>query len=198
MQRQLLDLLELASGEKFETPATLELPLGPELGEEAERLLPHGPVYVGIAPGSGGEPKCWPLENFVALAKEQVTRGRIPVFVLGPKEVDWMDGLHRQVPEALFPLQQPDVEKRHGFSPLFTIAMAKRFAVAVSNDSGAGHMFAISGAPLVSLFGRTLPGKFTPMSDRLTLVCAQDHGGREMHFIPVEAVIEAVESALHK
>lgn len=193
MQRQMLDLLELAGGRHFATPESLDLEPGREFTEAAARLLPSGPAYVGIAPGSGGAPKCWPLENFVSLAKEQAARGRIPVFVLGPKEVTWKDGLQREVPEALFPLQT----ENHDFSPLFTIALARRLAAAAANDSGAGHMFAAGGTPLVSLFGRTVAEKFMPMSRRLTIIKAQDYGGRELRFIPVAPVVEAVEKAVN-
>lgn len=192
MQRQLLDLLELASGRSFETPETLDIDLDPKLIAIAERLLPPGPVYVGIAPGSGGAPKCWPLDNFIALAREQAARGRTPVFLLGPQETDWLGGLRDAVPEAVFPLQAEGQE----FSPLFTISLAKQLTVAVSNDSGAGHMLAVGGAPLVSLFGRTVADKFMPMARRLTIIRAQDFGGRELASIPVDAVIEAVEEML--
>jgi ADP-heptose:LPS heptosyltransferase len=196
MQRQLLDLLELASGETYPTPATLELDLAPELFADAERLLPVGPVYVGIAPGSGGLPKCWPVENFVAVAKAQAAKGRVPVFILGPKEADWMANLRAAVPEALFPLQDAGVEAAHGFSPLFTIALAKQLAAALSNDSGAGHMLAVGGVPLVILYGTTVPEKFMPMTDRLTVIRAADFGGSQMHDIPLDAVVRAVDAAI--
>ena len=196
MQRQMLDLLELASGRTFATPDTLELDLAPELFEEAAGLLPPGPVYVGLAPGSGGLPKCWPLENFMAVARKQAALGRVPVFVLGPREIHWMAELRDTVPEALFPLQEPGVEERHGFSPLFTIALSKCFTAAVSNDSGVGHMLAIGGRPLVSLFGSTVPEKFMPMGKRLAIIRAGDYGGKEMRLIPVEPVLDALEAAL--
>ena len=57
-------------------------------------------------------------------------------------------------------------------------------------------MCALGGQPLISLFGRTAPEKFTPMSPCLTIVRAQDYGGREMAFIPINAVKEAVETVL--
>ncbi|MBM3603141.1 MAG: hypothetical protein FJX22_05130, partial [Alphaproteobacteria bacterium] len=53
---------------------------------------------------------------------------------------------------------------------LLTIALAQRFAVGVANDSGVGHMLAVANTPLVSLFGPTDPGKFSPISERLSLV----------------------------
>jgi ADP-heptose:LPS heptosyltransferase len=196
MMRQTLDLLELASGQSFPTPPSIRLDIAPELEDEAGSLLAPGKTYVGIAPGAGGLPKCWPLERFVALAKQQVEGGRVPVFVLGPAEQDWLDGLKREVPQALFPLQEPGVAQRHRFSPLFTIALCRHLQVCVANDSGVGHMMALSGQPLVSLFGPTSPKKFTPVSDRLSLITAQSFGGSLMSFIPLEPVAEAVERVL--
>lgn len=198
MQRQLLDLLELASGRTFPTPTVLDLEPGPEIMAEAARLLPDGPAYVGFAPGSGGPPKCWPLERFIALAGHQAARGRIPVFFLGPKEADWRAAVRDALPDALLPLQEEGVQERFGFSPLLTMALAGRLRAAVSNDSGAGHMFAVGGAPVVILYGVTEPGKFMPMTDRLTIVRARDFGGREMHRIPEGAVDGALERALEK
>ena len=196
MQRQLLDLLEIAAGRPFPSPARLDLDLDAGLHADAARLLPDGPVYVGMAPGSGGPPKCWPLENFIALAGAQVERGRAPVFLLGPQELEWTARLREAVPQALFPLQADGIEAAHGFSPLFTIALAKRLALAVSNDSGVNHMLAIAGAPMVSLYGVTTPDKFPPMGEDIAFLHAGDFGGREMKFIPVNAVIDAADAAL--
>ncbi|MBL6957681.1 MAG: glycosyltransferase family 9 protein [Rhodospirillales bacterium] len=196
MQRQMLDLLELASGRDFATPAFLELPVDPGHVTEAACLLPDGPVYIGFAPGSGGLPKCWPLENFIALARQQVEKGRTPVFFLGPQEEDWRVDIQAAVPDALFPLQTDSAGERHGFAPQFTIALGARTALNVSNDSGVGHMLAIGTKPLVSLFGPTVPEKFMPMGDKLTIIRAADFGGREMALIPLEVVREAVEAGL--
>ncbi len=196
MQRQLLDLLELASGATFPTPRTLDLDPGAAARAAAMALLPDGRRYVGIAPGSGGPPKCWPLDNFIAFARRQVALGRAPVFFLGPKEIDWRDRIAAVVPEALFPLQDQHAGREFGFSPLLTIALAERLEGAVSNDSGAGHMFAVGGAPVVILYGPTEPGKFQPMTDRLVMVRARDFGGREMRLIPTEAAEAALERVI--
>jgi len=196
MQRQLLDLLELASGKEFPTPAALDLDLKPDLLDAAARVLPDGPDYIGFAPGSGGPPKCWPLENFIAVAKDQAEKGRVPVFLLGPKEVDWKARIEPALPGALFPLQDETVQARYGFSPLFTIALSKRMEAALSNDSGAAHMFAVGGVPVVVLYGVTAPKKFQPMTDKLFIIRAQDFGGREMARIPAAAAADALEGAL--
>ncbi len=196
MQRQLLDLLEITTGESFPTPRQLEIALDPELEIAAKAALPKGPSYIGLSPGAGGLPKCWPLEKFIALAKIQVAIGRVPVFILGPQELAWQQEITAAVPEALFPLQKNNLGPSHNFAPELTMALAKQLSLAVSNDSGTGHMFATGGAKLISLFGRTMPEKFTPMATILTIIRAQDYGGREMHFIPVEAVSQAIEAML--
>ncbi len=192
MQRQLLDLLELASGEKFETPMGLNLDPGAGYRSDARELLPDGRHYIGFAPGSGGKPKCWDLQNFIRLAKAQTGQGRVSVFLLGPQEPEWMEPVRAEVPEALFPLQVKD----NGFDPLYTIALAERMAASVSNDSGVGHMIALGGRPLVSLFGPTVPEKFMPMSDHLTIIEAKNYGGREISLIPFDVVSEALERVL--
>ncbi len=192
MQRQLLDLLELASGETYPTPDNLNLAPSPQYRVDALKLLPVGADYVGFAPGSGGKPKCWDLENFIRLAGEQAEKGRIPVFFLGPQEPEWMAQIRAQLPSSLFPLQQKD----NGFDPLYTIALAERMAASVSNDSGVGHMIALAGKPLVSLFGPTVPEKFMPMSAHLTIIEAKTFGGREMALIPYATVADALEDAL--
>ena len=192
MQRQLLDLLELASDETFPTPINLGLKPSHQHWVDARELLPVGSEYVGFAPGSGGRPKCWSLDNFIRLAQNQGEQGRIPVFFLGPQEPELMAPIRDQVASALFPLQQ----KNNGFDPLFTMVLAEGMCASVSNDSGVGHMIALAGKPLVSLFGPTMPEKFMPMSDRLTIIEAKEFGGREMARIPYVTVAEALRKAL--
>ena len=196
MQRQLLDLLELASGGTFPTPKTLDLDPGDAARVAARRLLPDGPAYIGFAPGSGGPPKVWTLDGFIAVAKRQAARGRTPVFVLGPKEAAWRDEIAAAVPEALFPLQADGVAEAFGYSPLLTVALAARMAGALSNDSGAAHMLAVGGAPVAILYGPTDPRKFQPMTERLVTVHARDFGGREMRLIPTAAADAALDRLL--
>jgi ADP-heptose:LPS heptosyltransferase len=188
MQRQLLDLLELASGGTYPSPTNLGLDPSPRYRVDALKLLPVGADYIGFAPGSGGKPKCWDLQNFIRLAKGQAEQGRIPVFFLGPQEPEWMAPVRAQVASALFPLQQKD----NGFDPLYTIALAERMSASVSNDSGVGHMIALGAKPLVSLFGPTVPEKFMPMSACLTIIEAKTFGGREMSRIPYQVVADAL------
>lgn len=184
--RQLLDLVELASGRPAQPHDALPLPS--TYTAQAQRLLPDGPVYVGFAPGAGGRHKCWPLANFGTLARGQIKLGRIPVFVLGPGEAEWTSELRAAVPTAKFPLQDALSE-----DPQLTLALAACLRAAVANDSGGGHLLAAGGVPLVSLFGPTSPAKFAPMAARLEIVTAQSHGGHEMSDIPLASVAAALD-----
>jgi ADP-heptose:LPS heptosyltransferase len=187
MVRQMLNLIEAASGQPARPDAPLAL--DPALVAEAERLLPAGAVYVGLAPGAGGRHKCWPLGNYLALAQEQVERGRVPVVFLGPHEQDWEGEVRSAVPAAVLPLDAAS-------SPLLTIALARRLAVAVANDSGTGHMLAAAEVPLISLFGPTSPDKFAPLTPRLKIIQAQQFGAATMAAIPLGPVGEAVDGVL--
>jgi len=184
---QLRALLAAALGEGpwIATPPALP----PVLLGQATALLPAGPRYLGLAPGAGGQHKRWPLERFVALAREAAASGFVPVLLLGPNEAALAPELRLALPAARLPLQDAAAEGLEP-GPLLTLALAQRLAVAVANDSGTGHLLAAGGAPLVSLFGPTDAAKFAPAG--AAVIRAQDHGGREMAAIPVAAVLAAV------
>jgi len=191
---QLLDLIEIAGGRRVEPDHALDL--DPSLRRWAEAALAPGPVYVGIAPGAGGPDKRWPRERFVRLAELQHQAGRVPVLFLGPAEADWIRELREQAPWARFPLQEDLSPQEVAASPLMTIALGQRLALAVANDSGMGHLLAASGCPVVSLFGPTRPAKFAPSARRLTVIEASTYGNSEISTIPLTAVAEAVTHAL--
>ncbi len=190
MVRQMLDLVEVASGK----PARADTPLLLDASVErtAAELLPAGPLYVGLAPGAGGRDKCWPLANYIALATALARDGAVPVFILGPNEAEWAEPC-RGVAGAVLPLQ---LAAQHGTAatPMLTIALARRLKAAVANDSGGGHMLAAGDVPLVSLFGPTAPAKFAPLCPRLAVLRAQDFGGDAMDKIPVDAVRGALKT----
>lgn len=189
MAKQLSQLLALARGREVAWSGGIRV--GAEAEAEAARLLPPGPEYVGFAPGAGMEIKRWPLDRFVAVAREQVARGRVPVFLLGPAEGGLVAAIRAEVPEARLPLQEV-----RDLSPAITIGLAARLAAAVANDCGAGHLIAASGAAMVSLFGPTPAAKFAPFAARLAVLEAQTWGGAEMERIPVAAVQDALEEIL--
>jgi len=159
---------------------------------EAADALPFGEVYVGFAPGAGGQEKRWPLSSYVTLAKMQEARGRRAVFFFGPDEAEDFATVRAAMPDALFPEAQATGVK----GPLLVIALASRLAAAVANDAGPGHMLAAGGAPLVSLQkDRRKAVKFRPAAQRLEVLVAEDYGGA-MDALPVESAAEALERLL--
>jgi ADP-heptose:LPS heptosyltransferase len=169
-------------------------PLRTEWIETAERILPDGETYLGLAPGAGkkGTGKCWPLENFLALARDQHEKARRPVFFLGPGEVDWVDRIRRLAPFALLPRESLDPDAQN--EPALAMALARRLSVAVANCSGIGHLLAAGGPPMVSLFGPTRPSKYAPYASSLVALRAQDFGpSSDIAAIPLDAVIAAVD-----
>jgi ADP-heptose:LPS heptosyltransferase len=188
---KLLGLAAAAAGLPVAVPNPMPLP--PALRTRAAALLPPGHVHVGLAPGAGNKHtgKCWPLEGFVALARAQVERGRVPVFLLGPAEAsEWLAPLRAAVPEALFPEQQDSPEPA---GPCLAAALGARLAAAVANCSGTGHLLAAGGAPMVSLYGPTRPEKYAPFARALICLKAQDYGADRIDGIPLDAVATAVE-----
>ncbi|MGY9005209.1 MAG: glycosyltransferase family 9 protein [Alphaproteobacteria bacterium] len=181
-------------------PETKDTAALPELGTDAARdtmaanLLPPGPDYVGFAPGAGDKAKIWPLDRFMTVASDQVEKGRVAVFFLGPNEETWIEQIKGRVPDALFP--ESGIQNDALGGPLLAIALAKRLKAAVSNDSGTGHMLAAGGVPLVSLFSKHNPAKYAPTVDRLAIVDSKDFGGVDPALIAVPTVIDALEHLL--
>src|SRR5690349_1782529 len=86
---KLVGLAAAAAGHPVAVPNPIPLPEA--WRARAAALLPAGPAYVGLSPGAGNQEsgKCWPLDSFIAVARAQVARGRVPVFLLGPEESAW-------------------------------------------------------------------------------------------------------------
>lgn len=189
----LTQLLDLAVPELAGTVPPAFDPIPAEFKAIAAELLPEGPTYVGIAPGAGDKVKVWPEENFLAVAKEQVAKGRIPVFFAGPEEAAKVPAWLAAVPEALFPEYDRTDSRPELKGPLLVMALAARLSAALANDSGTGHMLATGGAPLVSLFSKHDPEKYAPSALKLEIVDAKDYGGKDPELIPVRDVMHSIE-----
>lgn len=195
LQERLLNLVKLLK-EKENTELKKEPIRIPEKEEKLAQKLLSDKNYVGLVPGAGDRQKCWPLENYIALAHRIKNKAIKPVFILGPQEKDWEKQLKQEVPFALFPLQEEIAV--NNFSFLLTLALGKRLQAAVSNDCGAGHLLAAVDTPLVSLFGPTNAEKFSPFTSHLMLLKAQQWEGPEMYRIPLHAVENALFELLQK
>ena len=160
---------------------------------EAARVLPQGQDYIGFAPGSGGAEKRWPLQNYIALAQRQARLGFVPVFLLGPQELDEAAKIAAAIPTARFPEAEAQSTLR---GPALVVALAGRLCAAVANDAGPGHMLAAGGAPLLSLQrDARKAAKFKPAARRLEMLAASDYGD-EMKAISIDAADGALQRLL--
>jgi lipopolysaccharide heptosyltransferase II len=152
---------------------------------------------IAIAPGAAyGSAKCWPPQRFASLADTLIDRFNADVILFGaPSERDITARIAS--------------EMRHrpvNFAGQTTIdQLPAHFAVCdlfIGNDSGAMHVAAAVGMPVVAIFGPTDPYGTAPVTDRLDIVrnapscspcflrhCPVDH--RCMTRIEVDAVLDA-------
>lgn len=121
--------------------------LPPPEGPEFHRLQAPAlrrPLAV-IHPGSGGERKRWPLDNFLEIAGRLRDKGVNGIFVTGPAE----EALDRKVDDASPSLgwtflQSPDL-------PLLGRVL-ERADLYLGNDSGITHLAAACGARVLAIF----------------------------------------------
>lgn len=191
---RLLQMVELAAG--YLPATTGRLPIAPELVAQAKEILPEGGAYIGFSPGAGNGIKKWPLKSFKKVAKEQVLKGRIPVFILGPQELNLYDDLMATIPQAIFPLQASQVWGTDKPKIEHTLAIGSCLDLTVTNDSGTSHMLAAVNCPLVSLFGPTSATKLAPKVSHSRVLTAQSYGNAEMSAIPSESVISAINEVI--
>ncbi len=193
---RLLQLAALAAG--YTPPSNGSLQIPQKLADQAQSILPDGPIYIGIAPGCSTPRRMWPLERFIEVAKAQLGENRVPVFILGPMESKIIAELKMAVPEAKFPLQDCDAWGEGPISINHTLALGPRLTLAVTNDSGPGHMMAAVGCPVLSLFGPTTPLKAAPRVAGGRSISAQIYGAAQMDSIPVDAVCAAINTMIQE
>jgi heptosyltransferase-2 len=160
-------------------------------------------VLVGFAPGAAyGHAKRWPPARVAqVITRVSRERGAIPVLVGADADRD----AGREIESSL----PPDVKVANliGRTDVRQLAgVLARCAVFVSNDSGAMHLAAAVGAPVVAIFGPTDERVTSPLGDHDVLVhpvfcrpcmlrdCPIDH--RCMTRIGADRVFDAVSTRL--
>ena len=103
------------------------------------------------------------------------------------------DKLKEIFPEALLP-----EEYIHGFSgPETVMASTKFLSCALANDSGVSHMLSTNFCPLIKLFGPKSSEKFTPISNQIYTISAQEFGSNRIDQVKLETVIDKIESIIN-
>jgi heptosyltransferase-2 len=194
--------LDTLSGEKG-----ISLKLAPGAMEQAEnRLLAAGsrPKALRAAIGAGasyGSAKCWPPEKFTDLANRLTAQFDADVILFGTSA-------ESSVSSAIAAgMRRPPIDLTGKTAIAELPALLSRCHLFIGNDSGAMHVAAAVGLPIVAVFGPTDPNGTAPITPRCTVIrekpycspcflrrCPTDH--RCMTGISVEAVQKAALSWL--
>jgi lipopolysaccharide heptosyltransferase I len=187
-------------------PPVFNLPVSPEADGRVSTLLaplarPGQPLAI-LAPGTMWETKHWTPEGFAGIARGMARKGFAPIFIGSDGE----RALNRSI-QALAGLGG-DLTGKTTLAE--AVALIRRAAVVVTNDSGAMHIAAALGKPAVSIFGPTNPVYVGPYGQprsvvRLDLPCSPcnfrrliqcPHGHACMRDLAVEMVMDRVNEVL--
>jgi heptosyltransferase-2 len=156
--------------DKLPAITQIALHVAPGASEAAESSLqkagvPSGSLRIALAPGAAyGAAKCWLPERFAAVADRLVDEFNADVVLFGtPSEVE----VSREIAARM--RHQPITLV--GQTPIGELpALFSRCQLFIGNDSGAMHVAAAVGVPVVGVFGSTDPHGTAPMTPRRTLV----------------------------
>jgi heptosyltransferase-2 len=182
------------------------LHLSKEAKERATELLAGEGVFreeplIALNPGSiYGSAKRWPAERYAALADQLIDAFGVKILLTGAQGDRPVTGRVRSL--VRYPERVIDLAGRTDLQVL--AALLKRCRVYVTNDTGAMHVGAAMGVPLVAIFGSTDPQTTSPVGQHLLLrnpvpcspcllrECPIDH--RCMTGISVEMAFNAVKA----
>ncbi len=126
---------------------------------------PRGATRIAIAPGAAyGSAKCWLPERYAELADFLVGYADCDVIIFGAfaeKEIAGM--IARSMKRRVINLA--------GTTSIGQLpALLKACNIFIGNDSGAMHVAAAVGLPVIGIFGPTEPNATRPLSQHVTLV----------------------------
>jgi heptosyltransferase-2 len=194
--------LDKPSGEQ-----RITLELAPSAQQGAEQVLQKagarsGSLRVAIGAGASyGSAKCWPPERFAKAADRLTEQFDADVILFGTTA-------EASVSAAISAaMHRPPIDLTGKTSLADLPALLARCRLFIGNDSGAMHVAAAVGLPVVAIFGPTNPAGTAPITPRCTVVrerpycspcflrrCPTDH--RCMTRIQPEAVEAAARSWL--
>jgi len=174
--------------------------------QAAERLTASGarPGSIRVAIGAGasyGSAKCWPPERFAHVANHLQQQFDADVVLFGT-------AAEVQVTSTIAAAMERTPIDLAGKSAIADLpALLSQCHLFIGNDSGAMHVAAAVGLPVVAVFGPTDPGGTAPVTPRCTIVqekpycspcflrrCPTDH--RCMTRVSADAVAAAARSWL--
>jgi len=163
----------VASAGASETAVKFVLPIEPAATDSARELLgSHGvdpENYAVLVPSSAHGDKCWPLNRFADLADRISSKFNLAIVTTGAES-------ERPVIDKLNTLAHTNIVNLAGLTSIRQLAaILKKARLVVSNDTGAGHIAAALGTPLVMIFGRSNPARVAPYARPDCLVAVEPH-----------------------
>jgi heptosyltransferase-2 len=183
-------------------PIRLRVPLSAREASEVSLLrfgARAGAWRCAIAPGASyGAAKCWPPERFAALADRLISECGADVILFGtPNEKEMASRICSAMKSR--PVSLVGQTSMRDLAALFSAC-----SIFIGNDSGAMHVAAAAGLPVVGIFGSTDPEGTAPVTQQFTLIrevvscspcflrsCPVDH--RCMTRIGVDTVFSAAQ-----
>ncbi|GAB4483937.1 MAG: hypothetical protein OHK006_06710 [Thermodesulfovibrionales bacterium] len=133
----------------------------------ASQGIPKGTAFVCIHPGSGSRKKNWPLEKFFGLAENLLDTCRVPlVFLSSPADGD----KDRLAINSFAGARKGSVLHCQDLRLIELAAVLSLAAVYIGNDSGATHLAAAAGSPVVALYGPTDPAIWAPNGSSVRII----------------------------
>jgi ADP-heptose:LPS heptosyltransferase len=168
--RQQLPQSQIIIDNDFTKGPTLQsLPLDHKLGQDILKKthLSLEKPLIALHPGSGGEYKCWPLNNFQNLAFFLTQQGYQSLFLAGPVEQDrWEASILNQLARKHCLLSNLDLNQ--------LISVLTCCQAYVGNDSGITHLAAALNLPTLAIFGPTNPRNWQPLGEKIRICRAKN------------------------
>jgi ADP-heptose:LPS heptosyltransferase len=162
---------------------------------DAKAALPDGAKYLALAPTANFAGKEWPMEHYIALAKQLLSESGPccdwrPVIISAaherPRAIQLVEALSAHRP----------VDLTHGTLPLLSVyACMQRAHGFVGNDSGLMHMAAAAGIPTLGLFGITPAAIYGPYGLRTRAVVQPS---KQLEHLSVQRVAEEFATLLQQ
>ncbi len=120
-----------------------------------------------VHPGSGGKHKCWPLDNYIALAEQLHKDDYETVFLLGPAELERLD-------ESDLDRVRNSAKTITGLSLNQLCALFTRTCAFIGNDSGITHLAAAMAVKTLAIFLTTDPRLYCPLGPDVHVFTASE------------------------
>lgn len=154
------------------------LPENIEAAKKTKELLAAqgigGKKYAVLVPGSAHTDKCWPTENFAALADKTSEKYELSIVAVGTTGETALAG---QIQSK----SKTKIINLAGKTDIPVLVELLRGAkLVISNDTGPGHIAAAFKIPIVLIFGRSNPARVMPYGrpDCIAAIEPMDRGFR--------------------